>query len=92
MAVEGRQFGWVAEPKQIKAGMPVEFKVTSRDVNHGFGVFDSRGVILFQVQAMPKYVNRAIYTFDKPGTYKIVCMEYCGMAHHVMNETFEVIP
>lgn len=92
MTVEGRQFGWVLEPKQVKAGMPVEFRATSRDVNHGFGVFDSNGVLLFQVQAMPKYVNKAIYTFEKPGTYRVGCMEYCGMAHHVMNATIEVVP
>ena len=92
MTVEGRQFGWVFEPKQVKAGIPAEFRVTSRDVNHGFGVFNSNGVLLFQVQAMPKYVNSAIYTFEKPGTYRVGCMEYCGMAHHVMSVTFEVVP
>ena len=92
MTVEGRQFGWVFEPKQVKAGIPVEFRVTSRDVNHGVGVFNANGVLLFQVQAMPKYVNRAIYTFEKPGTYRVVCMEYCGMAHHVMYTTIEVVP
>ncbi|MBI4188342.1 MAG: cytochrome C oxidase subunit II [Chloroflexi bacterium] len=90
--VDAFQFGWVIEPKEIKAGTQVEFVVTSRDVNHDFGVFNANGVLLFQVQAMPKYTNRAVYTFDKPGTYKVICLEYCGLAHHVMMTTFEVVP
>lgn len=92
MTVEGLQFGWVIEPKQVKAGIPVEFQVSSRDVNHGFGVVDSNGVLLFQVQSMPRYVNKAIYTFEKSGTYRVVCLEYCGLAHHVMIATIEVVP
>jgi len=90
--VEAFQFGWDVQPAQIKAGVQVEFVVTSRDVNHGLGVIDPDGTLLFQVQAMPKYTNKAVYTFEKPGTYKIICLEYCGLAHHVMTVTFEVVP
>ncbi|MFA5670661.1 MAG: hypothetical protein WC967_15595 [Balneolaceae bacterium] len=68
----------------------IEFQVTATDVNHGFGIYDEDGRLLVQTQAMPGYVNRLRYTFDKPGTYHIICMEYCGAAHQVMMSKIEV--
>lgn len=82
--VTGHQWYWEFEPKTVKAGSPVIFNVHAGDVNHGMGVYNSEQRLLFQVQAMPGYVNRVEYTFDKPGTYQILCMEFCGIAHHVM--------
>ncbi|MBI2186755.1 MAG: c-type cytochrome [Acidobacteria bacterium] len=89
--VEALQFGWNMEPRTVKVGTPVEFRVTGRDVNHSFGLVDPHGVLLFQVQAMPRYVKEAVYTFDEPGTYHVLCMEYCGLAHHVMRTTVQVV-
>ncbi len=68
----------------------IEFHVTAPDVNHGFGVYDDKGVLMAQTQAMPGHVNRLLMSFEKPGTYKILCMEYCGVGHHVMQEFFIV--
>jgi cytochrome c oxidase subunit 2 len=82
--VTGHQWFWEFEPKTVRAGSPVIFNVHAGDVNHGMGVYDSGKRLLFQVQAMPGYVNRVEYTFDKPGTYQILCMEFCGIAHHLM--------
>jgi cytochrome c oxidase subunit 2 len=48
--------------------------------------------MLAQVQAMPGYTNSVHYTFDKPGKYKILCMEYCGVAHHSMIANLTVLP
>jgi cytochrome c oxidase subunit 2 len=44
-----------------------------------------------QTQAMPGYVNKLYHTFTKPGKYQILCMEYCGAAHHFMVTEFEVL-
>lgn len=68
----------------------VEFRVTSLDVNHGFALYDSSNRLITQVQAMPGYVNRLRYKFKDPGEYKILCLEYCGMAHQVMRSSFMV--
>ncbi|HZD51970.1 MAG TPA: hypothetical protein VE175_02895, partial [Woeseiaceae bacterium] len=68
----------------------VEFQVTAADVNHGFGLYDEAGHLLAQTQAMPAYVNRLLYRFTRPGTYRILCLEYCGIAHHAMTSTIEV--
>jgi len=68
----------------------IEFRVTAKDVNHGFGIYDLNGHLLAQTQAMPGYINRLVYTFDEPGEYTVLCLEYCGMAHHMMQTQFRV--
>lgn len=90
--VEAQQFGWLIDPPTVKAGTPVEFRLSSRDVNHGFGVFNEDDVLLFQVQVMPGRIQATTFTFDKPGTYEILCMEFCGVGHHLMTGRFEVTP
>lgn len=88
--VTGHQWSWEFEPKTVKAGSPVVFNVHAGDVNHGMGIYDAGKRLLFQVQAMPGYVNRVEYTFDQPGTYQILCMEFCGIGHHVMTADLTV--
>jgi cytochrome c oxidase subunit II len=82
--VEALQFGWDMSQTEFKVGEPIEFHVTSRDVTHGFGIYDEDMTLLAQTQAMPEYTNKVFITFDKPGTYQILCLEYCGLAHHLM--------
>ncbi|GGA74018.1 cytochrome C oxidase subunit II [Ornithinibacillus halotolerans] len=82
--VEAVQFGWIMSETEFKVGEPIEFDVTSTDVTHGFGIYDEDMTIIAQTQAMPEYTNTVYITFTKPGTYKILCMEYCGLAHHYM--------
>lgn len=82
--VIGYQWYWEIDKTDYSVGETVEFHVTSGDATHGFGIYDADERILTQTQAMPEYVNKVVHTFDKPGTYKILCMEYCGLAHHGM--------
>ncbi|MEZ0361170.1 MAG: hypothetical protein ABWK04_04620 [Hydrogenobacter sp.] len=77
---------------KVKKGEVVEFRVTSFDVNHGFGIYDPEGRLIAQVQAMPGYINRLRYRFKKVGIYTIQCLEYCGIAHAYMNAKMEVVP
>jgi cytochrome c oxidase subunit 2 len=65
----GAQWAWTIEGPDIVVGKPVEFQVTSTDVNHGFGLYNSDLQMVAQTQAMPGYVNRLRYTFTTPGTY-----------------------
>ncbi|MDE3155726.1 MAG: cytochrome c oxidase subunit II [Acidobacteriota bacterium] len=81
-----------ANPIDVPAGSLVEFRVTSFDVNHGFGVFDPSHHLLGQVQAMPGYENRLQLRLTTPGTYWVFCLELCGMGHHLMRGEFEVVP
>ena len=77
-------------PAQVRASAPVEFQVTSADVNHGFAIYDEELRLVAQVQAMPGYLNRLRYSFPKAGKYVILCLEYCGRAHHMMKAELEV--
>lgn len=78
------QWSWTIDRTDLPLNKPVVFAVTSRDVNHGFGIYDSDLRLLTQIQAMPGYVNMLHYTFTKPGKYRVLCLEYCGLIHHDM--------
>lgn len=86
----GTQWSWALSRKQIPMGVPVEFAVTSRDVNHDFAIYDPRGRVVAQTQAMPGYTNRLIYVFQAPGTYTVRCLEYCGLGHTAMTAALTV--
>jgi cytochrome c oxidase subunit 2 len=73
-----------AEPVDVPVGALVEFRVTSFDVNHGFSLYSPTGELVAQTQAMPGYVNRLRVRLSDPGTYTVLCLEMCGMAHHRM--------
>jgi len=102
--VAGRMWAWELQPPVapggasqpsaqelvLPTGQPVEFDVTSQDVNHGFGIYDEEGHLMAQTQAMPGYTNRLRLVFGRPGRYHVMCLEYCGVAHHAMFATFQV--
>lgn len=88
--VQARQFAFVVDKSTIRVGEPVKFHLTSADVNHGFAVFNDQNGFLFQAQVMPGKTQDYVYTFKKPGTYRIVCFEYCGVGHDQMAGTFRV--
>jgi cytochrome c oxidase subunit 2 len=80
----GHQWAWEMTPATVPAGQRVEIHVTGADVNHGFGVYDTNNRLITQAQAMPGFTNVIRYTFTTPGTYRIMCLEYCGLGHHTM--------
>jgi cytochrome c oxidase subunit 2 len=88
--VTGVQFAWAVTPAVVEVGRPVEFLLTTRDVNHGFGVYSEGGVLAFQAQVMPDRTQKVVHTFDEPGTYTVLCLEFCGVRHHEMEATIEV--
>ena len=95
------QFGWQLEPNRVRAGEPVAFEMRSKDVQHGFGIYDGAELIA-QVQVparepgsedpLSEDEQRIVRTFDEPGTYEVLCLEFCGVRHHEMTATFEVVP
>ena len=86
----GHQWSWEIAPDTVPAGRLVEIRVTGTDVNHGFGVYDESGRLITQTQAMPGYTNVIRYAFPTPGTYRILCLEYCGLGHHTMSSQLVV--
>lgn len=86
------QWQWAITPSTFKVGQTADFYVTSKDVNHGFALYDPDMRIVGETQAMPGYTNVLRYTFVSPGTYRVLCLEYCGVAHHVMAADITVTP
>ena len=81
---------WAFNPREIvvPAGSTVDFVITSRDVVHGFHIDETRvnGMVL------PGQITRLSHTFEEPGRHLVICHEYCGVGHHNMYATVEVVP
>jgi cytochrome c oxidase subunit 2 len=90
--VTGHQWYWQIERTTLPADTPVAFEVRAADVNHSFAVYDDDGQVVAQTQAMPGYTNVLRHTFEEPGTYRVRCLEYCGLAHHNMASRLTVRP
>ncbi|MCC7108471.1 MAG: cytochrome c oxidase subunit II [Deltaproteobacteria bacterium] len=90
--ITGAMWSWTVEGAQapLPVGKRIDLVVMATDVNHGMAIYDESGRILTQVQAMPGVENHLNITFDRPGTYRVVCLEYCGLMHHMMATTLEV--
>jgi len=80
----GGQWYWQLDDNTAVVGEPVQFHVSTADVTHGFAIYNADNLIIAQTQAMPGYVNKLNVTFDEPGKYRVLCLEYCGLAHHAM--------
>jgi cytochrome c oxidase subunit II len=86
----GQQWRWTLDRDSVRVGELVEFQVTADDVNHGFAIYQGKSRIIAQAQAMPGYVNKLQVRFAEPGEYEVLCLEYCGLAHHGMRATIKV--
>ena len=87
--VVAQQFTFIM-PSHLPLKQRIIFEVTSRDVNHNFGIYNSKGELIAQTQAMPDYVNDLEVTFQKSGRYTVRCLEYCGVGHSLMEKEFTV--
>ncbi len=81
---------YVFRPEHVRvpAGVPVTFRITSPDVLHGFQIVGTN----VNLTVAPGYVSQATTTFDTPGEYLVVCNEYCGLGHHLMQGAIVVEP
>ncbi len=89
--VIGHQWFWEISQSRFASDATVAFRVTSADVNHGFAIYDEDLRLLAQTQAMPGYVNVLRVRFPRPGQYRVLCLEYCGLVHHGMAASLEVV-
>lgn len=92
LEVTGAQFAWTLEPPEARVGERIEFRIRSADVSHGFGLYDPDDRLVFQVQAVPDKLQKEYATLTKPGVYRIICLEFCGLGHHAMLSRLVVSP
>jgi cytochrome c oxidase subunit 2 len=92
----GYQFGFqfrypkLAQPVvgelHLPVNTPTTIHVSSRDVLHGFWIPEFR----MKADMVPGLINTVRVTPTVTGTYRIVCSEFCGVAHGAMKGTVVV--
>ena len=75
-----RIFSFTPAEIDVPAGSRVTFYVTSADVEHGFSIPET-GV---NTMVTPGWVSTVAHTFRDPGTFLLICNEYCGSGHQLM--------
>jgi cytochrome c oxidase subunit 2 len=70
----------------LKSNLTVLLLVKSVDVDHSLFI-PALGVHL---DAIPGHVNRIWFQPSLPGTYDIVCTQFCGVSHYAMVATLTV--
>jgi cytochrome c oxidase subunit II len=73
--------GMTTDVLHIPAGEVVDVVVTSSDVIHSFWSPRLGG----KIDAIPGHENVVRLTADRPGTYRGVCAEFCGIGHAGMD-------
>ena len=68
------------DPMHLPVGKSVRILISSADVIHSFWVPDFR----LKLAAVPGLVQTMNFTPTKTGTFDVVCAEYCGVDHSVM--------
>lgn len=85
------QWGWDGLPAVLRPGESYRFHLGSYDVQHGFSVRNADNLSQqISLQVLPGYEWVLEMTFDDPGTYHVVCNEFCGVGHRSMHGKFLV--
>ncbi|MDZ7771702.1 MAG: hypothetical protein U5K31_03025 [Balneolaceae bacterium] len=77
-----------SQPITVPANTRITFYITSPDVLHGFDVVGTN----LNTMAIPGQVAKFTTIFPEVRSYGIVCNEYCGLAHHFMEGSINVVP
>jgi cytochrome c oxidase subunit 2 len=86
--VVAQQFIFKPDPITVPANSTVTFYVTSPDVIHGFEIVGTNA----NAMVVPGEVTELTVEMNEPGEYGILCNEYCGNGHHVMEGKLIVQP
>jgi cytochrome c oxidase subunit 2 len=97
MEAIGYQFGFefryphmsdpVMDEMHVPVNTPITLHLTSRDVNHGFWVPEVR----LKMDMVPGLINTIRFTPTQiGGPYRIICTEFCGIAHGTMRSKFYI--
>lgn len=73
-------FGYEPQTIEVPVGATVHFVVTTPDVVHGFAIPRTN----VNAMIVPGEISHVTHTFKKEGEYLIICNEYCGIGHEIM--------
>ncbi len=80
VVISVKMYSFAPAEIHVPLGKPVTFRITSSDVIHGFQIVRTNA----NSMVIPGYVSQFSMTFQWPGEYLIVCNEFCGLGHHLM--------
>jgi cytochrome c oxidase subunit II len=72
---------------ELEAGKSYRVHLMSMDWLHGFSLQPEN----INIQVHPGYDHVVTLTPTAPGTYHIICNEYCGINHHTMSSYLYVV-
>jgi len=72
---------------ELEAGKSYRVHLMSMDWLHGFSLQPEN----INIQVHPGYDHVVTFTPNAPGTYSIICNEYCGINHHTMASRLYVV-
>ena len=89
--IAGARFHWDGLPVELEAGREYQLHLGAYDVQHGFSV-RPEGSLSQQInlQIFPDREWVVPMTFEDPGTYRVICNEFCGPGHNGMQGRFIV--
>lgn len=91
------QFAWIFQyPNKkesdnllmVPQGKAIKLNITSEDVIHSLFIPAFR----IKMDAVRGMRTHTWFYADKPGTYTILCAEYCGTGHADMTATLRIVP
>jgi mono/diheme cytochrome c family protein/plastocyanin len=86
-AVMPEKGGWLPGNLTAEVGVPLNLRLTSDDVMHGFAVGQQPWPA---VDVRPGRMTELSLTFDEPGSYTYYCSRWCGPNHWRMRGTIAV--
>jgi cytochrome c oxidase subunit 2 len=86
--VSAERFAFAPSEVRARAGVPIEFHLTSDDTDHGFRILGTA----VDVRIPKRGRGRATVTFTpaEPGRYTFECSHLCGAGHAFMRGTIHV--
>lgn len=95
--VMGEEFAWtftypngkeMVNELVVPLGQPVKLNISSRDVIHSLFIPAFR----IKMDALRGMKTYTWFLPDRPGTFTILCAEYCGTGHSDMNADLKILP
>lgn len=79
--------GWSPDGLTVEAGQPMQLRLVSDDVVHGFAIGqDDR----YDIELLPGQPVETTLSFAQPGRYIFYCTRWCGPNHWRMRGTLDV--
>lgn len=85
------RYNWDGLPVVLEAGREYDVHLSSYDVQHGFSIRPEETLSKqINLQVLPGTEWVVPMSFDEPGTYHVMCNEFCGQGHRTMHGTLVV--